>query len=93
MNDKIQKVVNLYEASYDNFKGVFVYKNLEPMDTDFASINFIDNVFYFEFGEDEIEDFQIKVENIKHIGFDIIGDMTVTVIVLNNCDTVLINNF
>lgn len=93
MNKKIQKVIDLYNASYDSFQGVFVYRNLEPMDTDSTSINFIDGVFYFEFGGDDIKDFQIKVEDIEHIGFDDIGDMIVSVIVLKNCDTVLINNF
>ena len=93
MNEQIQKVIDLYNASYDNFEGVFVYRNLEPMDTDYASINFIDGIFYFEFCDDDIEDFQINVDDIEHIGFDEIGDITISVIVLKNCDSILINNF
>lgn len=93
MNKKIQNIIDLYNASYDSFQGVLVFRNLEPMDTDFTSINFKDGVFQFEFDEDDIEDFQVKVENIEHIGFDDVGDMIVSVIVLKNGDSVLISNF
>ena len=92
MHDKIQKVINLYNASYDNFKGVFVYKNLTPMDTDFASVLFQDNIFYFEFGEDDIEDFQIKIDDIKDIKFDKVSDITISIIELIIGDTIMVCN-
>ena len=92
MNDKIQNVIELYEASYDNFQGVCVFKNYEPCDTDFTSILFYDDIFHFEFCDDDIEDFQFTISNIKDIKFDEVGSMTVSVIELNNGDIIMIHN-
>jgi hypothetical protein len=92
MQDKIQKVINLYEESYDELKGIFVYVNLKAMDTDFTSILFQDDTFYFEFCDDDIEDFQIKVNEIKDIKFDKVGDITVSIIELIIGDIIMICN-
>lgn len=92
MNDLIQKVIDLYEASYDNFQGVCVVKNYEVCDTDFTSILFYDDIFHFEFMDDDIEDFQFNINDIKDIKFDNVGSMTVSIIKLNNDDVIMIHN-
>ena len=92
MEDKIQKLINLYETSYDSFKGVFVYRNLQPMDTDFTSILFYDDIFHFEFCDDNIEDFRFTIADIKDIKFDNVGSMVVSIIELDNGDVIMIHN-
>lgn len=92
MNDKIQKVISLYNASYDSLKGVFVYMNLEPIDTDFTAIMYYDEVFHFEFSDDNIEDFQFYIGDIKEITFDTISGVTISIIELIAGDTIMIFN-
>ena len=93
MKDKISKMIELYESSYDRFKGVCVFVNSEVYDTDYASINLIDDTFYFEFGEDDIEDFKFKIIDIKDIRFyDLTKEITVSIVNLSNGDAILIHN-
>ena len=92
MNDKIQKLISLYEASYDSFQGVFVYMYCKAINTDFTSIQYLDNTFYFEFYDDEIEDFQIHIEDIRGIKFDKVADITISIIELYIGNTIMIFN-
>lgn len=92
MQDKIQKVIDLYEASYDSLKGVFVYMNCKAIDTDFTSILYLDDTFYFEICDDEIKDFHIHIEDIRDIKFDKVADITISIIELNIGNTITIFN-
>jgi hypothetical protein len=93
MKDKIQKVIDIYEDSYDRFQGVLVFVNCEVCDTDFTSVNFWDDTFWFEFMDDDIKDFHIKVEDIKEIIFDGDDSMKISILKLVNCDTIMIHCF
>lgn len=92
MNEKIQKVISLYEDSYDRFTGVFIYVNCKPCDTDYASILYEDGLFYFVFSEDDIEDFKVAVDDIKDIKFDVIANTTMSIIELENGNVISIHN-
>lgn len=93
MKGEIQKVIDIYESSYDRFQGVLVLVNYEPCDTDFTSINFWDDTFWFEFMDDDIKDFHIKVEDIKDIVFDGDDKMKISILKLVNDDTIMIHCF
>jgi len=88
MNDLIEQVIQYYEQA----DGVCVYRNLEVCDTDYTSIWTNNDTMYFEFDEDEIKDFKFGFNEIKEIIFDQLGDMPVSIIKLNNGDSILIHN-
>ena len=88
MHDNIRKFIDTYESSYDKLNGVLVFKNTKVYDTDFASINFIDNIFYFEFNDDRFEDFKVNVGSIKDITFDSMDDIQCVYLELINGDKI-----
>jgi CRISPR/Cas system-associated endonuclease Cas1 len=91
MHEKIKRFIETYEESYDKLEGVLVFKNLKVYDTDFASISYKDNTFYFEFDEEDLEDFTVSIEDIQDIIFDSINDITSVFIYLNNGDVVSVH--
>lgn len=91
MLEKLVKFVNMYEASYDKFEGVLVFKNQKVYDTDFTSILLYDDTFYFEFNDDRFEDFEIKVDDTQDIEFGNIGDIKGVYLHLNNGDIISVH--
>jgi hypothetical protein len=92
MNGKIQKVIDLYEASYDRLTGVCIYVNSQVYDTDFTSVTFYEDKFHFEFDEDELDDFEVNITEIVDIKFDKVSGMVVSILELFNGDVILIFN-
>jgi hypothetical protein len=89
--EKLDKLIDLYERSYTS-NGVCVVKNYEVCDSDFTSIWINDGVLYFEFMEDDIDDYKYYVSDIKEILFEDMGNMIVSIIKINNGDTILVHN-
>lgn len=86
--EQLNKIIDLYE----NSNGVCVFRNKIVCETDHTLIWLNDKTLYFQFDEDDIEDFKVKLEEISEIKFDEVVSMTISIIKLTNGDKILIHN-
>jgi hypothetical protein len=87
--EQLNKVIDLYERSYMN-NGVCVYVNNEAIDVDLPSIWLTNDILYFEFNDDEVNDLCINTKNINEIAFDVHD--SISIIKIDNSDVILIHN-
>lgn len=91
-NKELNKVIELYENS--NGVSITIQKNgiITTYETMDESIWVKENVLYFSFIEDEIEDFEVMVDDIQKIVFEEVENSTLSIIKLKNGDTVTVHN-
>lgn len=91
-NKALDLVIELYENS--NGASIAIQKNgiITTFETMDESIWVKENILYFAFIEEEIDDFEVVVDDIQKITFEYVENTTLSTIKLKSGDTVTVHN-
>lgn len=91
-NESMNKVIELYKKSKK--VSVVTDKNdiVDIYETDWVAIWIKNNMLYFGFDEDDIEDFKVNLDDIQDITFEYVGKTVISILKIINNDSISIHN-